>query len=271
MVGSAFADIFWLIQEAGLSFYSYQILSHTLRDLSRVIFLIFFWLLMLAILALRLAILATRLLDIQSSSSKSLQYRISYLHVGYFATIALIESWSSFFLIRLLHKARDLSPKVSSTRSVFRYLLRTTELRLASLCAVGVTRAVTYSWQVTAQSARFKVWGWLYRFLFGRWLCRTLFLYFPQDKLLTSMPGKAFDKDLLEPAAKRTAVHFVQEPHFKPFTNDSFLFLLGYVNKSKQDSQRGPPQELVTPTLEQIEEVEQWREVALHVQEKNSL
>ncbi|KAH8430949.1 uncharacterized protein LDX57_008612 [Aspergillus melleus] len=81
------------------------------------------------------------------------------------------------------------------------------------------------------------------------------------------------DKDLLEPAAKRMAVHFVQEPHFKPFTKDSFLFLLGYVNKiqSKQNSQRGPPQEPVTPTLEQIEEVEQWCEVALHAQEKNSL
>ncbi|KAH8430950.1 uncharacterized protein LDX57_008613 [Aspergillus melleus] len=166
MVGSAFADIFWLIQEAGLSFYSYQILSHTLRDRSRVIFLIIFWLFMLAILALRLVILTTRLLDIQSSSSQSLQHRISYLHVGYFVTIALVESWSSFFLIRLLHKARDLSPKVSSTRSVFRYLLRTTELRLASLCAVGVTRAVTYSWQVTAQSA-VSVPGELDRFVYA--------------------------------------------------------------------------------------------------------
>ncbi|PLB49787.1 hypothetical protein P170DRAFT_447377 [Aspergillus steynii IBT 23096] len=157
IAGSAFADIFWLIQEAGLSFYSYQILTHTLHNSARTSFLLIFWSLMLLILGLRLAILVSRILDLQTPSntkpSTLNQHRISYLHVGYFVSIALVESWSSFFLIRLLNSARDLSPKVSSTREVFRYLLRTTEIRVASLAAVGVTRAITYSWQVTAQSA----------------------------------------------------------------------------------------------------------------------
>ncbi|KAL2816747.1 hypothetical protein BJX63DRAFT_419919 [Aspergillus granulosus] len=155
---SGIADIFWLIQEAGLSFYSYQILIHTLRDTARRIFLGVFWFLIVTILSIRIAILVFRVLDINSGSSALFssgpyQYQIGRLHVGYFTTIALVETWSSFFLIRLLHNAYRVSPKLSSTRHVFRFLLRTTEIRVASLCFIGITRAVTYSWQVTSQSA----------------------------------------------------------------------------------------------------------------------
>lgn len=105
-----------------------------------------------------MAILVYRILDIASSqnsenSAGPYHYIVGYLHVGYFTTIALVETWSSFFLIRLLHNAYRVSPKSSSTRNVFRYLLRTTEVRLASLCFIGITRAATYSSQVTAQSA----------------------------------------------------------------------------------------------------------------------
>ncbi|KAE8377731.1 hypothetical protein BDV26DRAFT_304816 [Aspergillus bertholletiae] len=155
---SAIADIFWLVQEAGLSFYSYQILLHTLRDWTRSFFLALFWFMMVAIGAIRIAILVSRVLEItqegvSSHSAGPLQYRIDCLHVGYFATIALVETCSSFFLIRLLHKAYSVSPKLSSTRLVFRHLLRTTEMRVASLCFIGITRAVTYSLQVTSQTA----------------------------------------------------------------------------------------------------------------------
>jgi hypothetical protein len=174
---SGIADLFWLVmlsppqsplwtnsfrvkqvQEAGLSFYSYQILIHTLRDTSRRIFLAVFWFFMVALLSLRIAILVFRVLEINSGSSTlsstgPYQHQVGRLHVGYFTTIALVETWSSFFLIRLLHNAYRVSPKLSSTRHVFRFLLRTTEIRVASLCFIGITRAVTYSWQVTSQSA----------------------------------------------------------------------------------------------------------------------
>ncbi|KAL4877904.1 hypothetical protein BJY04DRAFT_197064 [Aspergillus karnatakaensis] len=155
---SAFADFFWLIQEAGLSFYSYQVLIHTLRNTARTIFLCVFWLLIFAISVLRIAILVYRVLEIKNGetslhSAGPYQHLIGHLHVGYFTTIALVETWSSFFLIRLLHNAYRVSPKISSTRLVFRYLLRTTEARVASLCFIGITRAVTYSSQVTSQSA----------------------------------------------------------------------------------------------------------------------
>ncbi|KAL4868953.1 hypothetical protein BDV12DRAFT_196756 [Aspergillus spectabilis] len=155
---SAFADFFWLIQEAGLSFYSYQILIHTLRDTARTVFLSVFWFFIVTISALRITILVYRVLEITSGetsiqSAGPYQFQIGHLHVGYFTTIALVETWSSFFLIRLLHNAYRVSPKISSTRLVFRYLLRTTEIRVASLCFIGITRAVTYSSQVTSQSA----------------------------------------------------------------------------------------------------------------------
>ncbi|KAL3470889.1 hypothetical protein BJX99DRAFT_250875 [Aspergillus californicus] len=154
---SGFADFFWLIQEAGLSFYSYQVLIHTLRDTSRTVFICVFWLLIFAISALRITILVYRVLEIASGADTfqagPYQHQIGHLHVGYFTTIALVETWSSFFLIRLLHNAYRVSPKLSSTRLVFRFLLRTTEIRVASLCFIGITRAVTYSWQVTGQSA----------------------------------------------------------------------------------------------------------------------
>ncbi|KAJ0413228.1 hypothetical protein BJY00DRAFT_322385 [Aspergillus carlsbadensis] len=155
---SGFADIFWVIQEAGLSFYSYQILSHTLHNPTRTIFLCMFWFFMFAICCLRIAILVFWVLDISSGettlqSTGPYQHTISHLHVGYFITIALIKTWSSSFLIRLLYNAHQVSPRLSSTRLVFRYLLHTTEIRVASLFTIGITRAVTYTWQRTSQSA----------------------------------------------------------------------------------------------------------------------
>ncbi|KAL2836198.1 hypothetical protein BJY01DRAFT_238351 [Aspergillus pseudoustus] len=188
---SAIADIFWLIQEAGLSFYSYQILIHTLRDTSRRIFLGVFWFLMVTLLSLRTAILVSRVLDINSgsstlSSSGPYQHQIGHLHVGYFTTIALVETWSSFFLIRLLHNAYRVSPKLSSTRHVFRFLLRTTEIRVASLCFIGITRAVTYSWQVTSQSAT-TVAGQIDRFAY------TMECLFPLVMLIDILASKKFN------------------------------------------------------------------------------
>jgi hypothetical protein len=210
---SAVADILWLvslplprqvnstdvrlelsgrskIQEAGLSFYSYHILVHTLRDLTRTIFLSVFWFLMAAIASIRMVILASRVLEITtaavfSHSTGPLQHRIDCLHVGYFATIALVETWSSFFLIRLLHKAYSVSPKLSSTRLVFRYLLRTTEVRVASLCFIGITRAVTYSLQITSQTAT-TVAGQLDRFAY------TIECLFPLVMVLVALSVSPF-------------------------------------------------------------------------------
>ncbi|KAB8223451.1 hypothetical protein BDV33DRAFT_188830 [Aspergillus novoparasiticus] len=39
------------------------------------------------------------------------------------------------------------------------------------------------------------------------------------------------DEDLMRPAAKRMAVHFLQEAHSESFTKDAFLFIAGFVYK----------------------------------------
>ncbi|KAL4772235.1 hypothetical protein BDW60DRAFT_216616 [Aspergillus nidulans var. acristatus] len=192
-VASGFADFFWLIQEAGLSFYSYQILVHTLRGTARTIFLCIFWCLLVAITSLRITILVYRILNIVSGvdtvhSGGPYQHQIGYLHVGYFTTIALVETWSSFFLIRLLHNAYRVSPKISSTRLIFRYLLRTTEIRVASLCFIGITRAVTYSSQVTSQSAT-TVAGQIDRFAY------TMECLFPLVMLIDTMSSRKLNQD----------------------------------------------------------------------------
>lgn len=109
-----------------------------------------FWSLIAAISALRIAILILRVQYINNGSQPPEALKIiNTLHIGYFTSIALIECLSAVFLLRKFRWAR------LSTLSVglFSYLMRSTEIRLALLALVGVTRAVTYSFQATVQSA----------------------------------------------------------------------------------------------------------------------
>ncbi|KAB5566970.1 hypothetical protein GE09DRAFT_1171895 [Coniochaeta sp. 2T2.1] len=151
---SAFADLCWLVQEAGLSFYSYAILVRVLTNKQRLIFLCLFWLLMVPIAALRLSILAMRIRYIMGGShDPALQLLIDHMHVGYFACIATVECVSAIFLLQTFNAARRISMRAAIQGGLFSYLMRSTEIRLALLALVGVTRAVTYSFQNTAQSA----------------------------------------------------------------------------------------------------------------------
>ncbi|KFA81648.1 hypothetical protein S40288_09175 [Stachybotrys chartarum IBT 40288] len=149
-VASAFADLTWLIQEAGLSFYSYVILNKVLQRTSRIAFLSIFWTLIAAVSCIRFTILVIRVRYVLDGSRDAAALAIiTSLHIGYFTTIALIECISAFFLLRKFHWARFSALNVS----LFSYLMRSTEIRLAILALIGVTRAVTYSFQTTAQSA----------------------------------------------------------------------------------------------------------------------
>jgi hypothetical protein len=107
---------------------------------------------MIIILALRIAILISRALSI-SRESTALQDRIDHLHVGYFISIALVESCSSFFLLRVFAAAQKSRVVVFAESSLLRRLTRSTEIRLTSLSVIGIARAITYSFQTTAQSA----------------------------------------------------------------------------------------------------------------------
>ncbi|KAH8669771.1 hypothetical protein BGZ60DRAFT_538618 [Tricladium varicosporioides] len=152
VVTGVFADLMWLIQEAGMSFYSYQILTKILFQRERAIFLGCFWSMMSVILGIRITIIISRVLDNLQSTSQ-FQHRINHLHVGYFVSIAIVESISSIFLLRIFIAANKTSLVVFSKNNLFQHLVRSTEIRVASLCLVGITRAITYTFQTTAQSA----------------------------------------------------------------------------------------------------------------------
>ncbi|KAF2029848.1 hypothetical protein EK21DRAFT_66839 [Setomelanomma holmii] len=146
LVGGIFADIFWLIQEAGLSFYSYMILNRVLQNRSRIVFLSLFWLLMTIIVGVRFGILVYRARYAITGVS-ALQTTVAQLHIGYFVAIAVIEIISAGFLLRVFTKAKKGSKEVTSRGGLFQYLTQSTELRLATLALVGTTRAITYSFQ----------------------------------------------------------------------------------------------------------------------------
>ncbi|KAK7418929.1 hypothetical protein QQX98_003632 [Neonectria punicea] len=151
-VASAFADLLWLIQEAGLSFYSYVILSRVLRNRRWHVFAALFWVLIVIISALRVMIAVMRVRSILAGGD-SFQKTINNLHIGYFISIAVIECISSYFLITVFASAKTTSLKAAIKTGLFRYLMRSTEARLALLAILGVMRAITYSFQTTAQSA----------------------------------------------------------------------------------------------------------------------
>lgn len=143
------------VQEVGLSFYAYQILIHALTRRSRLYFLGIFWTLVACTFAIRVTICVNRAIDLVHDSEQ-LQEHIAMLHTGYFTLVALIETCSSAFLLSILIKAQGRrhggggggsSFSSSPMSKVFRHLIRATELRLASLCLIGITRAVTYSFQ----------------------------------------------------------------------------------------------------------------------------
>jgi hypothetical protein len=142
------------IQEAGLSFYSYAILVRVLTNRQRLVFLVLFWSLMTCIGAMRLTILAMRLRYIlETPTDAPLQRLIDHLHVAYFSCIAAVECVSAIFLLTTFNSARRISMRAAIRGGLFSYLMRSTEIRLALLALVGVTRAITYSSQSTAQSA----------------------------------------------------------------------------------------------------------------------
>ena len=135
-----------------MSFYSYLILIRVLSNRSRLVFMSLFWVIMVALLGIRIMILISRARDILANDV-NLQKTIDHLHIGYFSSIALVECISAFFLLRKFASARRDSMAATSTSGLFPYLMRSTEIRLTFLAAIGFSRAITYSSQTTAQSA----------------------------------------------------------------------------------------------------------------------
>jgi hypothetical protein len=135
-----------------MSFYSYFILVRVLSRKSRIIFMVLFWSIMAALVVIRIFVLSNRAKDILEGVTTR-QSLIDHLHIGYFSAIALVECLSAFFLLRKFALAKRNSIEASSTSGLFHYLMRSTELRLTILAAIGFSRAITYSFQTTAQTA----------------------------------------------------------------------------------------------------------------------
>ncbi|KAK1979068.1 hypothetical protein LZ30DRAFT_662012 [Colletotrichum cereale] len=149
---SAFGDVFWLIQEVGLSFYSYALLRRILKDRMWKVFNTLFWTVVLAIVAIRIMIAVSRVRYILKGNPK-LQDAVNNLHIGYFVLIASLECLSAFFLLKTFTEVKSTSARAALKAGFFKYLMRSTEVRLATLAVIGTMRAVTYSFQMTAQSA----------------------------------------------------------------------------------------------------------------------
>ncbi|OHF00495.1 hypothetical protein CORC01_04245 [Colletotrichum orchidophilum] len=163
-VASGVADVMWMIQESGISFYSYAILTRVLCSRDRIIFKSLFWVALGAIFILRMMILVSRV-KILVNGESDLMPTINDLHVGYFSCLAVLECLSAFFLLRKFAAAKSISQGASTASALFQHLMRSTEIRLAILALIGVTRAVTYFFQPAVQQAR-TVAGQIDRFVY---------------------------------------------------------------------------------------------------------
>jgi hypothetical protein len=144
--------------------YNYQILIRILPNRERRLFKIVYWFLILAIAALKMPIQCMRIEDILAGNAAHSRL-IDHLHIGYFLSIALVEIWSSYFLLKKFLRARTTSAHIDAQVGLFTYLMRSTELRLAGLSIIGISRAVTFSFQTTAQFA-LNVTGQIDRFVY---------------------------------------------------------------------------------------------------------
>lgn len=124
---------------------------------TRRVFVASFWVLMTGILLFRVFILIFRTRYLQNRQQEAeLQTLINRLHVGYFVSIAVVECISSALLLLKFRSARNVSMRAAlqgGSGLLFSYLMRSTEVRLAMLAAIGVSRAATYSFQASVQSA----------------------------------------------------------------------------------------------------------------------
>ncbi|KAL4773089.1 hypothetical protein BDW60DRAFT_27451 [Aspergillus nidulans var. acristatus] len=92
----------------------------------------------------------------------------------------------------------------------------------------------------------------------ARWLADSAVIADIKDESSRKWLAKIVsDEDhLMRPGAEWMAHRLLQQPHFRPFTRDAFLFILAFVNKIKGNDH--VPEVTYTPMLEEIKEVESW-------------
>ncbi|OAQ62465.1 hypothetical protein VFPPC_16660 [Pochonia chlamydosporia 170] len=146
-IADLFAEFFYLIQETGLPFYGYLILYYILHGRDRAIFLTLFWVLMLVVIVIRVFVIINLGLFSLTHyiSLRRFQTITRSLMPIVFVAVALIECITAVFLLRTLRLALLASGKspLKGGRLV-RYLMSSTEIRVASLALIGIARTATY-------------------------------------------------------------------------------------------------------------------------------
>ncbi|KAF4959256.1 hypothetical protein FSARC_10772 [Fusarium sarcochroum] len=151
-IASVFSDVFWLLQEAGLLFYSYIILKRVLRGLRWTVFSSLFWTGIAGVVIVRIVIIVFRVRSILAGNNDLLM-TINHIHIAYFGLIALLECLSAYFLMVLFTSAKASSAEIARSGGLFQYLSRSTEARVALLALQGTLRAITHSFKTAGQTA----------------------------------------------------------------------------------------------------------------------
>lgn len=102
--------------------------------------------------AIRISILITRVRLILSGTN-DLQPVVNRLHIGYFVSLAVVEIAGAGFLLQKFASAKKRSKVLATSSNLFSYLMGSTEIRISLLALLGIARAITHSFQVTAQTA----------------------------------------------------------------------------------------------------------------------
>lgn len=111
---------------------------------------------MVVVLAVRIAIIVINVRVILNRHLSLALYStiISRLHIGYFLPLAIIESISAIFLLKTFQSTLRQSTSCGLRGGkLFRYLMRSTGIRVATLALVGIARTVTFSFNMIGNNS----------------------------------------------------------------------------------------------------------------------
>jgi hypothetical protein len=124
-----------------------MILGPILHDVERRIYLTIFWALTLTTVVCRgVAITIEMLFTFEKNISHDLYQTVNRrLIISSFVAIALAECTTAVFLLREFRSTLRSMTGPLNSRKLLRYLICSTEIRIATLAFIGILRAATYS------------------------------------------------------------------------------------------------------------------------------
>ncbi|OAQ62477.1 hypothetical protein VFPPC_16662 [Pochonia chlamydosporia 170] len=142
-VAAGFGGLTYLVQEAGLPFYSYVVLKNILCGRERRFFRLLFWVLMLVVFVIHVIHTVLSVGYFLGSPALAMD-TIKPLLIVYYLTIAIIEFVSAALLIKNFRKVLGASLSSPLTAGkLYRYLMSSTEIRLATMAFIGIGRTLS--------------------------------------------------------------------------------------------------------------------------------